>query len=154
MVPMMIASTVISAVGAIRTGQAQQNSLNYNAEVSRQNALSATMQGNAAAMMAGRQNEMRMGATKAAYGSSGVTQDSGSAMDVLTSSASNMALDNLTTQYNYKLKSIGYQDQAQLDSSGASNAMSAGYLNGTSALLSGAAQAQYMSGGAPIPGPG
>ena len=156
-VPLMAVSAVVSAVGAVRTAQAQQNTLNYQAEVARQNALGAAQQGNAAAALQGRQNEQRLGAMRAAYGASGVTSDSGSAVDVLTSSASNMTLDNLTTQYNYKLKGLGYQDQAQLDQSGASNAMAAGYMNGTSDLLRGGSSAAYMGSspapqGTPIPG--
>lgn len=141
------AAAAVSATAAVRQGQSQQNMLNYQAEVSRQNAMGATWQGNAAADLQSKQDEMRLGAARAAVGAAGVQSNSASAVDVLTSSARNMTMDNLMTQYNYKLKGLGYQDQAQLDSAGASNSMPAAYTSATSSLIGGASQAAFYYGG-------
>ena len=65
-------------------------------------------------------------------------------------------LNNLTTQYNYKLQGIGYQDQANLDSSEAGFATSAGMLNAVGGVAGAASKAyqqgMFSNGGTQIPG--
>jgi hypothetical protein len=55
-----------------------------------------------------------MGAIRAGYGASGVDA-SGSVLDVLSSSASNAALDHETIIYRGRLAAAGYANEAQLD---------------------------------------
>lgn len=129
-------AAAIAAVGAVRSAQAQHDSAAYNATVAQQNAFSAEQQANAADQMLKRQQEQRMGAAVAEYGASGVDLSSGSASDVLGESARNATLDRLTQKYNYRMKALGYRDEASLDQSNASYASSAGYLNAASAALS------------------
>lgn len=157
-VGLMAASTAISAVGAVRSAQAQAGAANYNAQVAQQNAGIANAQGAAASEQQWRTAQQRIGASIAAFGGSGVQGATGSPTDVLANNVQNATLDNLTTQYNYKLRALGFNDQASLDQSQASNATTSGYLSAAGDVIGGASKAAYMysspgpSGGYPIPG--
>lgn len=143
----MVVGTVISAVGAVRSAQAQSAAADYNAKVAGLNAQAALQQGDAAAEAQQRDAARKIGSSLAAYGASGVQTDTGSPADVLAQSARDATLDNLTIKYNAKMRAMGYQMQSNLDSANASNSASAGVLAGTSSLLSGAARAYGMSAG-------
>lgn len=144
-----VASAAISAVGAIRSSQAQSAAADYNAKVASLNAQAATQQGEAAAEAQQRDSQRKIGTALAAYGASGVETDSGSPADVLSQSARDATLDNLTIKYNAKMRALGYQMQGNLDTANASNSASAGVLSGTAALLGGlgAAGRMYYGGG-------
>lgn len=147
--PMMVASAGISAVGSIMQGQSQAGASRYNAEVAQQNATIAEQQGEAAAEQQSVAARRKIGSMVANYGASGVDGASGSALDVLADSARMAALDNLTVKYNYKLKAMGYQNQAALDQSNAKNSETSGALGGVGAGLRGLGAAIPMfSGGA------
>lgn len=150
---LMVASTAMGAIGAVRQAQAQAGAMRYNAQIAEQNAQIANAQGAAAAEAQQREAQRRIGSAIASYGASGVDVGTGSPVDVLADSARQSALDNLTVKYNYKLRAQGYLNQAELDRTGASNAVQAGYMNATSALLRGGAQAYDMrpGGGTSIP---
>lgn len=137
----MAAAAAVSAVGAVKQGQAASDAANYNADIARQNAASAEAQGEAADAMLKRQQEQRMGAAIAAFGAAGVDLTSGSPSDVLADNARQSTLDRLTQKYNYKMRALGYSDQAGLDDSNAANSRTAGYFNGASAALQGASSA-------------
>jgi hypothetical protein len=141
-----LVGSMVSAVGAVRQGQAQAGAAEYNAQLAEQNAQVATAQGAAAAEAHGRDTQRSMGRALAAYGAAGVQTDTGSPADVLAESARGAALDNLNIKYNAKLRAMGLQAQAGLDRANASNAKDASYLNATSALLSGGAKAMSMGG--------
>lgn len=138
---LILAAATVSAVGAVRQGQAASNAANYNAEVASQNAQAMSAQGEAASEQLTRTTEQRQGAAMAAYGASGVQMGEGSPMDVMQSNVRAATLDNLTSQYNYKMRGLGYQDSAALMSSQASNDTTAGYLSGMGALFQGAGTA-------------
>lgn len=138
---LMVASAAVSAVGAVRSSQAQAAASDYNAQVARQNAQIAEAQGNAAAEAHSRDAQRKMGAAVAAYGAAGVDTSSGSPSDVLADSARSAALDNLTIKYNAKLRAMGLEQQATLDNMSAANSRQAGVINATSSLLSGAGKA-------------
>ena len=152
---LMAAGTALSAVSAIKQGQAQSNAANYNATVANQNAANAASQAAAASDLQTRQAEKQMGAEVAAYGAAGVDPSSGSPAEVLSNSAQMATLNNLTTQYNYKLQGIGYQDQANLDTSEASSATSASYLSAAGDIAGGVSKAygqgMFSNGGSTIP---
>lgn len=137
----MAAAAAVSAVGAVKQGQAASDAANYNADIARQNAASAAQQGEAADAMLKRQQEQRMGAAIASFGAAGVDLTSGSPSDVLAENARQSTLDRLTQKYNYKMRALGYQDQAGLDDANAANSRTAGYFNGASAALQGTASA-------------
>lgn len=139
----------VTAVGAIGQAQSAASASKYNAAVNTQNALVAEQQGEAAAQAQERDAQRRLGAAVAAYGASGVDITTGSPTDVLADSSRMAALDNLTTRYNYRMRALGYQNQATLDTSSARNSSTAGYLSAI-----GSAASMYRSssaGGTPIP---
>jgi hypothetical protein len=140
----MAAGTVVSAVGAVRQGQAAAGAAEYNAKLAEQNAQVAAAQGEAAAEAQSRDSQRNIGRALALYGASGVQTDTGSPSDVLADSARGAALDNLNIKYNAKLRAMGLQAQAGLDRSNAANSSSAGFLNATSSILSGGAKAAGM----------
>lgn len=131
-----IASTVVSTVGAISSAKAQSNAASYNAELARQNATIAEQQSAEALQRQQQDTYRKLGAIRSSYGASGVGTD-GSPMDVLMDSYTSSALDAETTKYQYKLKALGYQNDANLDDANAANATKAGVVNATSTLLSG-----------------
>lgn len=142
-----LASAAVSAVGSIKQGQAQADAANYNAAIAAQNATIAQQQGVAAVEAQRRDSARAIGRMKALYGASGVQSDSGSPVDVLADSASMAELDALTTQYNYRLKALGYENQAELDRSNAKNARTSSYLNAASQVMNGMTSYGKMSGG-------
>lgn len=145
-----VASTIMTAVGAIHQAQAQAGAAEYNAQIAQQNSQIADAQSAAASDAQQRDSQRKIGAAMAAYGASGVQMSEGSPADVLAESARMATLDNLTLKYNYKLRGLGYQNQAALDYSNASNYRMAGQLGATAALLGGASKAAgYMTFGTP-----
>lgn len=146
-----IAGAAVSAIGAIQKGQADAGAAKYNATIARQNSVVALQQGEAAVQAQNRDARRRLGSMKALYGAAGVEGDTGSPLDVLADSTRMAELDALTTQYNYQLKSQGFDDQAALDDSNAKNSRTASYLNATSSLLNSGAGAMNRSGGTSIP---
>lgn len=148
---LMIASAAISAAGAIKTSQAQAASQKYNAAVAEQNAQITEAQGAVAAEAQSREAQRRIGAAVAQYGASGVDLATGSPADVLAESARNAALDNLTLRYNYKLRALGFRNQANLDYAGAEASKQAGYFSAASALVGSAAKMYGGFGGGSSP---
>lgn len=131
--------TGMAALGAVRQGQAVAASADYNAKVASQNAQIADAQGVAAGEAQHRDAIRKIGAATAAYGASGVQLSDGSPLDVLEESARESALDAATLKYNYKLKGLGFGNQAALYSAQSGFASTAGTLNALSAATSGAA---------------
>lgn len=127
----------VKMIGTFQKGSADAGAAEYNAGIADQNAAITTQQGEAAAQMQGRAAARAQGSAIAAYGASGVQTDSGSALDVLADSAAQATLDNLTTKYNYALKSQSYSNQAALDRSSAGNARTAAVLGMSEAALNG-----------------
>jgi hypothetical protein len=146
-VVLMAASTAMAVAGAVKQGQAASQAANYNSQLATQNAGIAAAQGEAAAQAQSRDSQRRIGAETAAYGASGVQMSDGSPADVLADSARSAALDNLTVKYNYQLRGMGYQNQANLESSNSSNASAAGYLRAIGAGAGGAALTYKLNGG-------
>jgi len=148
---LMAAGTAVAAVGAVRQGQAASAAANYNAQLAERNAQAAEAQGAAAAEAQQRDAQRKIGTAVALYGASGVQTDTGSPADVLADSARNASLDNLNIKYNARLRALGLQAQSNLDTANAANSKSAGNINATSQLLSGASKTYGMidsSGGA------
>lgn len=134
-----VAGAGAAAYGAIQSGNAASAADNYNAEVAAANATAATQQAQQNAMLQQQQAKQQLGSVVASYGASGVDAGSGSALDVLSMSASNAELDRQTILYKGQLQANGYTDEAQLDSSSAANAGEQGDLKAASSLLTGAA---------------
>lgn len=162
---LIIASTAMAAVGAIKQGQAQEasykaqaNAQEYNAQVARNNAQVASEQANAQEEQQRRKFGALQGQAVAGIAQSGTGFD-GSNADILKQNAINNELDALTIRYEGQQKSSGLMAQAALDQYGAGvsrmngkNAMTAAYLNAGSQLLSGATKYNYYSKSGKLPG--
>ena len=118
-------ATAMSVIGTIQQAGAQRDAANYNAQVNQQNAAAATAQGAADEAQQRRLNVMRLGVMKAGYGASGVSME-GSPLDVLESSAAQAELDAQNIRYNATVKSIGYSNNATLDTARGEAAWKAG----------------------------
>ena len=141
-------------IGAVVQGEAAAGAAEYNAAIARQNAAAAVQQGQAASESQARDAARKIGAMVAGYGASGVS-GSTSASDVLADSVRMATLDNLTTKYNYKLRELGFLNEASLQDSNATNSRTAGVLNALGAGMSGYADYTTRNpsagGGTPIP---
>jgi hypothetical protein len=129
-------STGIGIVGHLAQGSAEGKAADYNATIARRNEQIAIEQGNLDAENQRRKAIMTMGAARSLYGASGVTGE-GSPIDVLANSAANAEIDNQTIKYKARLRALGYQDTADLDSASASAARSNGYSDAIGTLLGG-----------------
>lgn len=147
-IPFVMAA--VSAIGAIKSAQAQSaqadaaaNAANYNALASQQRSTVALQQGNANEDAQRRQAAIALGNQNAAMAQTGTDLASGSALDLYKQSATNAELDALNIRYGSQLQAQGLQSQSTLDSMqatqdrrNASDAMTAGYLNAGAAALS------------------
>lgn len=129
-----LAFTVVSTISQ---AQAAKKEANYNAAISERNAGIARDQAAADAEAQGRFARQKIGAARAAYGASGVTQE-GSPIDVLAMSAANAELDRQNILYKGELRATGYQDTANLDRMRGSSAVKRGYGEAASSILTGA----------------
>lgn len=147
---LLIASTAVSALGAIKQGQAQEAQYNsmaqaneYNATVARQNATMANDQANAQEEQQRRKFAMLQGEGRAGAAQSGAGLD-GSNADVLAQNSLMNELDALTIRYEGQNKANGLIAQSNLDEysaaanrSNAKSAADAGMLNAGASLLAG-----------------
>jgi hypothetical protein len=120
------------------------------------NASLALAQGDALALQQMRIGSMAIGSMRAAYGASGVRQDTGSPLDALSASAAQAQLDVENVRYNAVLKSMGLSNSADLDRMRASNAMSNGLYTAAGRAILGGSRAYAMAkeptgAGTPIP---
>jgi hypothetical protein len=142
---------VVSAIGAMKQGQAQADAANYQAQVARNNEIIALQQSNLAKQdgaIKAQQQDMKsaqtLGTQRAVLGASGVDIESGSAREVVASQSELARLDALTIQSNAERKAWGFdieatnqKAQAGLYRMQASHAKEAGMLNAFSSLLGG-----------------
>lgn len=161
----MIASSAISAVGAIRQANAQAASYKaqaqaqeYNATISRQNAQVAQDQANAQEEQQRRKFSILQGQALAGAAQSGAGMD-GSNRDMLVQNSLMNELDALTIRYEGQQKARGLEAQAELDKYGAKvssmnadSAQSAGYWNAGANLISGASNYMYYGKTGKLPG--
>lgn len=146
-VTLLIASTAMSAVGAIAQGQqanaaakSEANVLEYNAQASRARAVQANA-------TAGLQEDLQRQKARAAVGeqiAAGAQAGTGLNSDLLRQSIFNSESDALAIRYDGNLKAAGLNDQAALDSASAVNArdrgkaaVTASYINAAGSLLNG-----------------
>lgn len=146
-----IAGAAVSAYSAVTAGEAQSDAATRNAQVASQNATVATQQAQANAEIQQRRAAQVIGASRAAFGASGVDGSTGSPLDVLASSASSAELDRQGVIYQGRLKAMGFQNTADEDTAAASNYLTSGYLRAGSGLLQSGASAfaKVPTGGTP-----
>ena len=136
-----VVGTVISAISAIRQGEASQTAANYNAQINQQNAALATQQASDEARQQQRETYLRLGAIRAAQGHSGGTGDTGSVLDVLADTAAQGELDRQNIIYKGQLQARGYSNTATLDTYSGNAAVSRATSTAAGDLFSGAANA-------------
>lgn len=117
-----VAGAAESASGAIAQGNAQREAAQYRAQVARNNAKMAEgdaqyviQAGNLESYNQGMKNRSHLGTVKAAQAASGVSVNSGSAVDVRSSEAATGRQEQGNIEYNATRKAYGYRRQAQDD---------------------------------------
>lgn len=144
--------TVSSAEGQLQAGRAQQANASYQAQVVRNNAVTANQNaayaaqaGSEAATTESLRGAAKLSRMKVAQAASGVDVNSGSAVDVRATEAETNKLDTLTTAHNAILKALGYRTeasneeaQADLYQNESAQAMPAAEMAATGSLLGGA----------------
>lgn len=141
------------AVGTIANGVAQSDAANYSAGVARNNAVAAQQQAQQAAEMQKKKSQQMLGATRAAYGASGLTME-GSPLDILASSASDAELDRQNILYQGHVRAAGYENDATMSKMAGDNAMTQSYFSAAGTLLSGGAKVYGRSPGSGLGGSG
>lgn len=146
-----IASTAVSAIGAIQQGnaasasyKAQAQAQEYNAQVARNQAQSSLSVSTAQQLALNRRQRQFAGEQRAAVAQSG-TGFGGSNADVLGQSGTLAELDLLNVAYEGQLRSQGFQSEAGLQNysagvsrNNAKSATTAGYLGAAGAIGQGA----------------
>lgn len=107
--------------GIQQQGEAAAQASEFNRNVDLQNAVYARFQGQQAADAQARSSAQTIASGRMSYGASGVTLDSGSAMDVLADSTRMATLDNLNLKFNAELQAKSYEMQASLEDQNATN---------------------------------
>jgi len=120
-------NTISSAASWEKAGIIQQNEAvarasEYNATIALRNAEIARFQGEIAAEDQAKLAYKTLGAARAGYAASGITSNSGSAVDVLSESAANAARDRNMLKFSTDLRIQNFKDQANLDNMSAQNA--------------------------------
>jgi hypothetical protein len=143
----LAASAAVSAAGAIQSSRAQSASYKsqadaarYNAEVNMGNATAAETAASANELAMRRQNDQRMGAMRAQAAESGGF--TGTNLEVLNQSATNMELDALNTRYRGQMEARGMLAAANLDEyqargadMNARSSITGGYLGAAASAL-------------------
>jgi hypothetical protein len=133
----------VSAVGAAQQASATAASERYQAQVALNNqkiagqyAAQATADGQNQVAAKQEQTAQTIGTERAAMAANGVELNSGSALRIQGDTAKLGDVDAMTIRsnaaraaYGYELQGVSYGQQASLDESAASNAVSAGSLN-------------------------
>lgn len=135
-VPLLIGGTLLNAFGAYKEGEAAYEAHQYNAKVARENAKVARDQGAEEERRVRVQGRKVLGDIRANYGASGIT--GGSALDVLADSAANAEMDALTVRRNSEIRAYQFDQEAEMESRGASSSRTMGRISAAASLLGGA----------------
>lgn len=129
---------VVSAYGSLLNGQNTANSLNAQAGMQRVQAGEALQAGNYDAYRQALMAREAQGRATAALGASGVASGSSSEQAVLMSGAINAELDRQNILHGADIRATNYENQASLDSFGASKALEGSYFSALAGVLGGA----------------
>ncbi len=144
-----LAGGLLSAYGANKQGEAQQQMYNYraqvakiNADIDRQNSAWALTKGQAEEQQYGMKAAQQRGAIRVAQGASGLDVNSGSNAAVQQSQEKIKNIDMSTIRanaakvaYDYRTKAVMDENQASLDIMAGQNAKQAGEINAMSSIL-------------------
>ncbi|MGJ4857072.1 hypothetical protein ACN6KF_003056 [Labrys sp. La1] len=143
--PILIAglSAAMGAVGAIQQGSAAKAQADAQADAYRRQALIETQTGEYQAARRQDQVNNTMGTQTALVGGSGVTLD-GSPSDVISSTASEGALDTSAIRWNARNQADTLNYQAKLSNISGKNAQTGSYFNAAGSLFGGLGQIGKM----------
>lgn len=133
----VVASAAVSAIGALRQGEASAAASRYNAQIAEQNAQIARQNAADKAKQQQREAYLRLGAIRAAQGRSGGDAGQGSVLDVLGDVAAQNELEKQRILYEGEMAARGYTNTANLDRAQADSAESGSWLKAGSELLQG-----------------
>ena len=145
---LMIAGSVMSAVGAMQQGQAAKAAADYNATINTQNAAIARQNAADKARQADRETYLRLGSIRANQGAAGGAADEGSVLDVIGDVAAQSELERQQITYQGELQARGFQNDATLETFSGETKQTSSYWKAGSELLSGAYN--YSSGSAKL----
>ena len=135
-IPALIAmgvGTAVSAVGAIKQGQAANAAAQYNAKLSEGSATAAR-----AAAAENAKREKRLGMKR-----QGDLRARGSSMDVLEDSAREEELNLLSILHGGEVQASGFRNTATLDRARGANAVTDSYLSASSEVLKGGSKVAF-----------
>lgn len=138
MVAATVASTAVSAYGAISSAQSQKKAGEYNAQVQRDQADFANQKGS---ILAGEEQDKARrvaGIQRSQMAAGNVNISTGSPLDILTETAGVGQLNALRTINNAQREAYGLNASADMDLYKGKEAGKAGYLNAAGSMLSGA----------------
>lgn len=130
----------IGAMGAENSAANSSRASDFNAYVNNQNADLAIQQAAEEERKQRVYSSQVIGQSRANYGAAGVSSASGSALDVLQSSAANAELDALKIRNAGQIKAWGYKQGARLDAMKSSAASDAGNWGAANAIFGGVSQ--------------
>lgn len=131
---MLSPKKLLDVAGTMLEGYAAKEAHEYNAQVARINADLVRRQAVIDVTRIRRTGAKVIGAATAAYGASGVAAE-GSALDVLAESAMQVEFDVQMTKWNASVQAISLENQARLQESAATNAMTGAVLSSFGQLL-------------------
>lgn len=142
-----IVGGLFKAGGAELQADDRSYQLDDEARVADQNAVTSRAAGAYNARKQAIMGEKTEGAVSADYAASGVTSDSGSALEVLRESHTNSELDRQNILFGAESKAQNFNTQARAARRGSSSARAAGNLNAFSSIFEGGAKAYDRYGG-------
>lgn len=145
---LMIAGSVMSAVGAMQQGAAAKSAADYNATINTQNAMIARQNAADQARQADRETYLRLGQIRANQGAAGGAADEGSVLDVIGDVAAQSELERQQIIYRGELQARGFENNATLETFSGETKQTSSYWKAGSELLSGAYN--YSSGSAKL----
>lgn len=146
-----ILATAAAATGTVMSAQAQSDAAKYNAAVAKNQAETAAQQAAFDAQQIRDKNRRILGAQRAAFAASGVDPDAGTPVDIRADSANQGELEALTAIYTGRSGANSALARAKLENFTARSAMTSGYIQAGSSLLSGASSAYQINAGSKNP---
>ncbi len=138
---LLLASGAISAVGAIREGNAAKAQADLQADVLKQQATQSRLQASANEQDFRARQSRAQATRRAGQGASGTQQSSGSPLLVAQDFAGEAELQALRIRTGGEVKATRLEQSAQQKRFAGRNARTAGFIKGGSLLVSGAGKA-------------
>lgn len=121
--------------GPLQEGAAKSQAADFNAYTAEENALQSLQQSAEQERQLRVSAYQQIGDARAGYGASGVSSTSGSALDVLQSSAQNAELDALNIKHAGQVKAWSYRTGKAMSVAEGANARMAGNYGAFNAIL-------------------